>query len=125
MKRPRYIDFVCEVCNHAEERFVETNDDGTPCEPQTCAQQVTYSYFTEGAERAEKGKTATASATCEGAMHARDELSSSVQTIVKGNHDYAQRERERLEKRSTEHYKKKGYAEKMDRMRMLDKKAGL
>jgi hypothetical protein len=42
-----------------------------------------------------------------------------VKTIVKGNHDFSEREHERLKKRSDEHWKRKGRDEGRDREQSL------
>lgn len=48
-----------------------------------------------------------------------------VITIVRGNSDYAPRERERLEKRSTAHWHRQGKAEAMDRIKTKKRTDGL
>lgn len=45
-------------------------------------------------------------------------------TIVKGNHDFAQRETERLDKRSHDHFLRKGKEEAIEREKIIKKKAG-
>lgn len=44
--------------------------------------------------------------------------------IVRGNHDYSQRERERLTRRSDEHFKREGRDEAIERQRMQLKREG-
>lgn len=46
-------------------------------------------------------------------------------TIVRGNADFAQRERARLQKRADEHWNKKGKDDAVDRERALMKRQGL
>jgi hypothetical protein len=101
MKRPRYIDFVCPVCHCKETRFVETNDDGSVIEAQTC--KVTIDDELK--------------ITCFAVMEAQEIGVGYVQTINKRNSDFAERQRERLEKRSTEHWLKKGRHEAADRIK--------
>lgn len=105
MKRPRNIDFVCSDCGHEETRLVETNDDGSVIGDQPC-----------GAPRDEPPS-------CHGIMAAREYgIGGYAQTINRNNADFAERQRERLEKRSWEHWQKKGKDEAVDRTRALEKK---
>lgn len=48
--------------------------------------------------------------------------SPSLRTIVRGNHDFAVREKARLDKRSDDHWKKQGQDEGIDRARLQLKK---
>lgn len=47
-----------------------------------------------------------------------------MKVIVRGNSDYAERERARLTKRSNEHFQKKGREEGIERQRMQLKREG-
>jgi len=116
VKRPRNIDFVCPDCDHRETRLVETNDDGTVIEEQHCEQAITN---TDDVCELPCG------ATCGGVMVAQEYgVGGYSQTINKNNADFAERQRERLEKRSWEHWQKKGRDEAVDRQRALEKKYG-
>ena len=103
MKRPRYLDFTCPACGHTEERFVETNDDGTPCEEQVCSLTIN----------------------CMKTMVPQELAAPLLKTIVKGNHDYNERERERLEKRGDDHWRREGRHEAIERERTMLKKNGM
>ena|ERR1700748_2021291 len=46
-------------------------------------------------------------------------------TIVRGNHDFASRQNERLYKRSNEHFKREGRDEAIERQRMQFKREGM
>jgi len=104
MRRPRYIDFSCSVCSAVVERFVETNDDNTLIDDQVC----------------EAAGCGGALAPCE--IGTRSALLAPIQ---KGNHDFSERERERLEKRGDEHWKREGRHEAIERERAILKKNGM
>lgn len=113
MRRPRYETFKCTLCGNREERFVETNEDGTVIEVQTCTNEL----WGEGAAPPALG-------CCGGSMKQLDVGDGSGQAclpapINKRNSDFKDRERERLEKRRDEHFKKKGRDEKMDRINTM------
>lgn len=111
MRRPRYLDFTCPTCETAHTRFVETNDDDTPIEPEVCNEN---SQNYDGV-------------TCGGVL-VQNEMAAFqgyTKVITRGNHDYNDRERERLEKRGDEHWKKHGKDEAIDRERALFKKMGM
>lgn len=93
-------DFECPECGNVEERYSDNPESEVCLEPR------------------EDGKQ------CRGVMV---QLLSPVRlkTIVRGNHDFADRERERLTKRSNEHYQRAGRDEAIDRSRMQMKKLGL
>jgi len=110
MKRPRYIDFKCPTCETPHTRFVETNDDDTPLEPEVCNEN---SMNYDGV-------------TCEGVLTPVDTVFVGyMKTITKGNHDFNERERERLEKRGDEHWKREGRHEAIERERAMLKKNGM
>lgn len=97
MKRPRYIDFLCQFCGHKEERFVETNDDGSVIEEQRCNAIVPTTLHEDGEDP------------CGGLMEANEfGVGGYAQTINRSNSDFNERQRERLEKRSREHWDKVG-----------------
>lgn len=112
MRRPRYLDFVCPSCEGKHTRFVETEDDDTPIgEPEICGADLYGNYQVEE---------------CGGVLvKVETEFRGYMKMITKGNHDYNDRERERLEKRGDEHWKKHGKDEAVDRERALFKKHGM
>jgi hypothetical protein len=119
MRRPRYIDFICPTCETKHTRFVETNDDDTPLTanddgpiaPEVCHEN---SMNYDGV-------------TCDGVLVQRNEtiFQGYMKTIVKGSHDFNERERERLEKRGDEHWKREGRHEAIERERAMLKKNGM
>lgn len=133
--RLRYIDLKCPECGCEEERFIDTNDDGTPIDPDEfkCG-EVRYDLDGHAYERGEYKDRDDLKfiwgdftedppkVICIATMKVMD-TAARVKTIVKGNHDYNERERERLEKRRDERFKTHGYAEKMDRIRTMEAKA--
>lgn len=115
MKRPRQIDFECPGCGHRDSRFIETNDDNTPCEPQVCAEKLTA-----------EGDGITLTSDCCGTLLQQVDgtFTGYMKTIVKGSHDFNERERERLEKRAEDHWKRQGRDEAIATERAYLKKHG-
>lgn len=110
MRRPRYLDFVCPTCETKHTRFVETNDDDTPLEPEVCNEN---SQNYDGV-------------TCDGVLAQVETMfQGHVTGIAKGNHDYNERERARLEKRADDHWKREGKDEAIARERAMLKKNGM
>lgn len=124
MRRPRYLDMICPDCQTKHERFCETNDDGTPLQEEHCDRPLT------AAEDGEDALT-TCGATCGGVLVL--DFTGNAPLVaplagkdVKNNLDDAQRQRERLEKRSSEHFHKKGGRdEAIERERAMLKKNGM
>ena len=116
MRRPRYLDLKCTSCDHAASRLVETNDDDTPIDPQFCDNEL----WGDGPAPAALGS-------CGGVLAQVDTVFDGyMKTITRGNSDFNERERERLEKRSSEHFfKKGGRDEAIDRERAMLKKNGM
>jgi hypothetical protein len=114
MRRPRYLDLTCPTCRMQHTRFVETNDDNTLLEPEVCgANSENY----DGVE-------------CDGVLTVNEMHTEAghgyMKTITKGNHDFNDRERERLEKRSDHHWKHMGGRdEAIERERAMLKKNGM
>lgn len=124
MRRPRYLDFQCSTCGAKCTRFVETNDDDTPLEEQRCEQKL--GEMTPDGPSVYDAASPDSVALCRGPLAQLDTVfNGRVKTIVKGNSDYNERERERLEKRSDEHWKRQGRDEAIDRERALFKKHGM
>lgn len=111
MRRPRYLDFTCPTCETRHTRFVETNDDDTlHGEPEVCGEN---SQNYDGV-------------TCEGVLAQVDTMFTGyMKTITKGNHDFNERERERLEKRGDDHWRREGRHEAIERERAMLKKNGM
>jgi hypothetical protein len=112
MRRPRYLDFTCPTCETSHTRFVETNDDDTlHGEPEVCNENL-MDY--EGT-------------TCSGVLvqNQMAVFNGYMKTIVKGSHDFNERERERLEKRGGEHWQREGRHEAIERERALFKRHGM
>lgn len=115
MKRPRYLDFECPSCGCVEERFVETEDDGTPCETQTCMNELWG-----------EGDAPPALGYCGNTMTIREIGLTLMAPLsgkdVKTNLDDATRQRERLEKRQDDHWKRRGRDEAIETERAFLKK---
>lgn len=119
MRRPRYIDFICPTCETKHTRFVETNDDDTPLTenddgpipPEVCNEN---SMNYDGV-------------TCDGILVQQSDtmFNGYMKTITKGNHDYNERERARLEKRGDDHWRREGRHEAIERERAMLKKNGM
>ena len=118
MRRPRYLDFTCPTCETNHTRFVETNDDDTPLvanddgpiAPEVCGEN---SQNYDGV-------------TCDGALVQVDpKFRGYMKVITKGNHDFNERERERLERRGDEHWKREGRHEAIERERIMLRKNGM
>jgi len=111
MRRPRYIDFKCPTCETAHTRFVETNDDNTLFgEPEVCNEN---SGNYDGVQ-------------CAGVLTPVDTMFTGyMKVITKGNHDFNERERERLEKRGDDHWRREGRHEAIERERAMLKKNGM
>lgn len=108
MKQYRNIDFDCPSCAAACTRFVHFDTETRlPVDPEVCGSEL-YG-------RAE----------CEGALVPREMCGVGyMKTIVKGNDDFNERERARLEKRQDDHWRRQGRDEAIDRERALMKKQG-
>lgn len=94
--RFQYRDFVCPRCGEQEEHLYEV-DLGEEILCSSCAS--------------------------DGEVTAMQPLETGgvgyLKTIAKGNSDYNERERERLEKRAAEHWEKKGRSEAMEKEHSL------
>lgn len=119
MRRPRYLDMVCPSCGDRCERFCETNDDGTPLDPEICTVYVGDEDATNPTLR------------CGGVLAVDDGGNAPLVAPlagkdVKNNLDDAARQRERLTKRSSEHFHKKGGRdEAIERERAMLRKNGM
>lgn len=113
MKQLRYVDFDCPSCGAPCTRFVRFDtDSGAPCdedEVQRCLEPLAGPLPRE----------------C-GALLAPREMCGIgyVKPIAKGNSDFNERERERLQKRADDHWKRQGRDEAIDRERAYLKKHG-
>lgn len=89
---------------------METNDDDTPLVPEVCGEN---SNNYDGV-------------TCDDVLAALDTVFEGyMKVITKGNHDFTDRERERLEKRQDEHWQREGRHEAIERERALFRKHGM
>lgn len=103
------ISWLCEECGAQPETLEDRNE--MPVSPQ-CHAVVGYE---------ENGDEIT----CTGYLVNRKCSTTSMQTIVRGNSDYAPRQRERLTKREHDHWKRQGRDEAVDRARARAKKESL
>jgi|GEM_PF-5672560 len=125
MRRPRRHDFACPTCGTTSTRLVETNDDDTSLEPEVC-RQVLVAYdmaLVDGVPTS----TEISRTTCDGILtqNGNTVFTGYMKVITKGNGDFVDRERERLEKRQDEHWKKEGVHEAIETERSLFKKHGM
>lgn len=135
MRRPRYIDFQCPGCGMSHTRFVETNDDDTPLAenddgpipPEVCGAYL--GGMSSSGINTKTGEVTSESfdLKCAGILvQARDTMFQGyMKTIVKGSHDFNERERARLEKRSDDHWRRQGRDEAIERERAMLKKNGM
>jgi len=123
MRRPRHLDFKCPTCEMPHTRLVETNDDDTPLEAEVCMAPVGIGNELDGYTR-KPGDDGYAG--CAGVLMPIDTVFLGyMKTITKGNHDFNDRERERLEKRGDDHWKREGRHEAIERERAMLKKNGM
>jgi len=122
MRRPRYITFECQR-GHRKDWLLETNDDGSPI----------YEVSEHGGHEVKPMCLTCHLDNREGGVNIESEemlpvdcvFDGYVKTIVKGNSDFNERERERLEKRQDDHWKRQGRDEAIDRERTFLKKQGV
>lgn len=122
MKRPRYIDFECPSCGCVEERFVETEDDGTPCEEMFCTAKLAKAE--PGYEIYDKDGDLVCIAKMVMREIGRTLMAPLAGKDIKTNTDDANRQRERLERRQDEHWKRRGRDEAIETERAFLKKMG-
>lgn len=125
MRRPRYLDFVCTTCKATCTRFVETNDDDTPLDQQRCDAKL--GEMTPDGPSVYDAARPDMVAECQGPL-IQNEMAvfqGYMKTITKGNHDFNERERERLEKRGEEHWHREGKHEAIERERAMLKRNGM
>lgn len=110
MIQTRYVDYDCPACEASCTRHVYFDTEAhAPTEQEICGLNL-EDY--EGT-------------TCDGVLVAREMAGVGyVKTIVKGNDDFNERERARLEKRQDEHWRRQGRDEAIDRERAFLKKQG-
>lgn len=113
MRQLRYVDYDCPDCGASCTRFVNFDTDaGVPLESQTCHEHV-------------QAEGAAVGAKCQSVLVPREMAGVGyMKTISKGDHDFNERERERLEKRGDDHWKRQGRDEAVDRERAFFKKMG-
>ena len=120
MRRPRYLNFECPSCQHRTERFLETNDDDTPLVSDSQpAQLCTNPELFPADDHSPPGYCRALVVQVDAAFHGY------MKTIVKSGHDFNERERERLEKRADDHWKREGRHEAIERERAMLKKNGM
>lgn len=120
MKQLRYIDYDCPTCEAAHTRFVyfDTETEKPDDEPQFCDRPLSEAVRVNEAE--------PYWTVCDEMLVPREMSGVGwVKTIVKGNSDFNERERARLEKRQGDHWKRRGLDEAVDRDRAFSKKHGV
>ncbi len=110
MKQLRYVDFDCRSCGTSCTRFVYFDTDaGVPTEEEPCGN--------------DNLSPDDATVTCAGVLVPREMSGVGyMKTISKGDHDFNERERARLEKRGDDHWRRQGRDEAIDRERAFLKK---
>lgn len=119
MRQLRYVDFDCPSCGATCTRFVRFDTDTRlPCgedEAQFCREPLAEAVATAEGE--------PPWTVCDDTLVPREMAGVGyMKTIVKGNDDFSERERERLEKRADDHWKRQGRDEAIDRERALMKR---
>lgn len=114
MKQLRYIDYDCESCGASCTRFVYFDTETRiPLEQQTCLEHVKPEGYAIGA-------------ICSSILTPREMAGIGFMApINKNNGDFSERERERLQKRADDHWKRQGKDEAIDRERAFLKKQGV
>lgn len=132
MRRPRHLNFECSTCGTTHTRLVETNDDDTPLAenddgpiaPETCGRQL--EAFDLGTVGGKPDHVSIGVTTCVSVLVHREAIGIGyMKTIVKGSHDFNERERERLEKRADDHWKREGRHEAIEVERAVLKRNGM
>jgi L-fucose isomerase-like protein len=135
VRQLRYIDFDCANCGAMCTRFVyydtdtcEVIDDEQRCEvplgevvtEETVDGPITYPSVYDS-------DNPDVVAVCRGVLVPREEtvFNGYMKTIARGNGDFADRERARLERRSEDHWRRQGRDEAIDRERALFKRHGM
>jgi len=119
MRQLRNIDFDCPSCGASCTRFVYFDTETRlPCgedEAQYCQEPLSAEVCEQ--EREPPGTI------CDERLEPREMCGIGyMKTIVKGNSDFNERERERLEKRQDDHWRRQGRDEAIDRERAFFKK---
>lgn len=110
MRQTRYIDYDCSRCGSLRTRFVYFDTEtGLPDdEPQVCDLNLLDDTQVCGGELVPREMSGIGY----------------MQPINKNNSDFVDRERERLEKRQDDHWRRQGRDEAIDRERAFLKKQG-
>lgn len=120
MRRPRRIDFQCPGCDRTTTRLVETSDDDVVIEDELQAAQLCDNPHLFPADDEQPPGY------CRAELVRIDTVFNGyMKTIVKGSHDFNERERERLEKRGDDHWKREGRHEAIERERIMLRKNGM
>lgn len=128
MKQYRYIDFDCPTCGTEETRFVNFDTDTRqPTDPETCgAWRGVISGAGINYKTREPVTLPQQDIKCDGVLVPREMSGIGyMKPINKNNSDFNERERERLEKRSNDHWIRQGRDEAIDRERAMLKKNGM
>jgi len=127
MKQLRYVDYDCPTCEATHTRFVYFDTDaGAPIDPEICG--AWYGSISGEGINYKTGEAVRLSEdlTCKGVLIHREMAGVGyMKTISKVNSDFNERERERLEKRQDDHWRRKGLDEAVDRDRTFSKKHGV
>lgn len=125
MRQLRYVDYDCQNCRSVHTRFVyfDTELERPDDEEQRC--DVPLGEMTPDGPSVYDTATPDQVAVCQGVLAPREMSGIGyMKTITKGNGDFSERERDRLEKRADDHWKRQGRDEAIARERMVLKKHG-
>lgn len=132
MRQLRYVDYDCSNCGAMHTRFVyfDTELERPDDEEQRCdaplGEMVDDGDGLGPYPTVYDAATPNQVATCQGPLIPREMaiFQGYTKTITKGNHDFSERERARLEKRADDHWKRQGRDEGIERERAMLKKHG-
>ncbi len=116
MAKLRYIVFRCVDNGHEDERLVEIDESYEPVAEERCS----WTFIEEDGCVDDE---------CESLMRPLSVFEAGqaplAQVIVEGNSDFSERQRARLEVRSSDHWKRKGRDEARDRESTYNRKHGI
>jgi hypothetical protein len=130
VRQLRYIDHECPSCGAISTRFVyyDTELERPDDEPQVCGEfRGVVSGGGFNINTMEPVTFSSRDITCAGVLAPSEmtEFGGYMKTIARGNGDFADRERARLERRSEDHWRRQGRDEAIDRERALFKRHGM
>ncbi len=125
MKQYRNRDFECPACGATSTRFVLYDTEVcAPVEPEVCGQELVG--YDMDMKCGDGDSPAGPPVACQGVLtHQQMCGVGYMKTIVKGNSDFSERERARLEKRADDHWRRTGRSDAIERERVFLRKQGV